>query len=162
MIAPPPIVTTHCQLGSQLEDMAGDHLPHLCWDSGMFDLVCVYEFMIVITTSCPEDCISQHSLSSSDSHSLSPSLHWCSLSLGGGGNIAVLFSEGWALSTYSQYFDQLYTSLLSAAHCKKKFLWKMLRVAQVYVHKYKYLEDNVIVLPFSKVATRFYPRAYDF
>lgn len=53
--------------------------------------------------------------------------------------------------TYFKNFGKLCISLFTAAHCKRMFLSPRLFIAHVYVHKHKYLENNVIAWPFSKI-----------
>lgn len=50
----------------------------------------------------------------------------------------------------SQHIDQLHVSVLTSAHYEKKFLWPMLKGAQVYGHKEKYLKVT-LTWSFNKI-----------
>lgn len=73
-----------------------------------------------------------------------------SMSFKCGCNIDVLFRDEHSTVSYSLHFDQLWTSILTVIHCKKKFL-SVLRAALIYRYKDKYLESNLALYPFSKI-----------
>lgn len=90
------------------------------------------DFIRALTLSCAEDTVSQCSFPTSGSYHISSPFLSCSL--------------GWKgvfhCVSYSLYLDQLWVSVLTTIHCKKKFLWWGLRASLIWEYK-KYLGTRV-------------------
>lgn len=58
---------------------------------------------------------------------------------------------GWAPSLSSALWPISSAAALTAAHCRKKFLWLRLTAIKVYGYRHKYLEGNLTACPFREI-----------